>query len=121
MLDLDSGVHRHDAHRFSLLLTGAALALGPLVIVAGVAVAALTLATARGFAVVARARVDAGTGRRMPRPAYRPGRPGVLGAVLSAGADPRRWLDLVHGLVASRSPRRPSAWWSPGGPPPSAA
>lgn len=85
---------------FVLLVTGVAVAAGTLVIVVGVAVAALTLAIARGFARIERARVDAVVGERMPRPAYRPLRPGVLGAVLSAGADPRRWLDLLHGIVA---------------------
>lgn len=85
---------------FVLLVTGAAVAAGTLVIVLGVAVAALTLGIARGFARIERARVDAVTGERMPRPAYQPLRPGVLGAVLSAGADPRRWLDLLHGIVA---------------------
>jgi hypothetical protein len=85
---------------FVLLVTGVALAAGTLVITVGVAVAALTLAIATGFARLERARVDAVLGRRLPRPAYRPLRPGLAGHVLSAGADPRRWLDLVHGIVA---------------------
>lgn len=101
---------------FSLLLTGTALALGTLVIVVGVAVAALTLAVARGFAVLERARVDAALDRRMPRPAYRPLRPGTAGGILSAGADPRRWLDLIHGLVAfpvaATTFALVVAWWS---------
>jgi hypothetical protein len=85
---------------FVLLVTGVSVAAGTLVIVVGFAVAALTLGIARGFARIERARVDAVVGERMPRPAYQPLRPGVLGAVLSAGADPRRWLDLLHGIVA---------------------
>ena len=85
---------------FVLLVPGVALAAGTLVITVGVAVAALTLAIATGFARLERTRVDAVLGRRLPRPAYRPLRPGFVGTVLSAGADPRRWLDLVHGIVA---------------------
>ncbi len=85
---------------FALLVTGTALGLGTLVIVLGLAVLALTLAIAGGFAALERSRVDLALGRRLPRPTYRPLRGGALGGVLSAGADPRRWLDLVHGIVA---------------------
>ena len=85
---------------FVLLVTGTALGLGTLVIVVGFAVLALTLAIAQGFATLERSRVDLALGRRLPRPAYRPLRDGTVGGVLSAGADPRRWLDLVHGIVA---------------------
>jgi hypothetical protein len=85
---------------FILLVTGASLALGTLVIVVGFAIAALTLAVARGFAALERTRAAAVLGQPIPAPAYRPLRPGAVGAALSAGADPRRWLDLVHGLAA---------------------
>jgi hypothetical protein len=85
---------------FVLLLTGTALALGTFVIVVGFGVAALTLTIARGFAALERVRVAAVTGEPLPAPRYRPLRAGTAGAVLSAGADPRRWLDLIHGLVA---------------------
>ena len=48
-----------------------------------------------------RARIDALFGHRTPRPAYRePRGPAAVGRVLSAGADPRRWLDLLHGIIA---------------------
>jgi hypothetical protein len=85
---------------FVLLVTGVAAAAGTLVITVGVGIAAVTLGVARAFARVERVRLDAVTGTRLPRPAYRPTRPGVLGHVLSTGADPRRWLDLLHGIVA---------------------
>lgn len=85
---------------FVLLVTGVSLAAGTVVIVIGFGVAALTLGIARAFAALERIRLEAVLGRRLPRPAYRPLRPGPLGAVLSAGSDPRRWLDLVHGIVA---------------------
>jgi hypothetical protein len=101
---------------FSLLVTGFSLALGTLVVVAGLAVAAATLAVAGWFARLERARVDAVTGERVPRPAYKPLRPGFTGGVLSAGADPRRWLDLVHGIVvlpvAVAGFALTVAWWS---------
>lgn len=85
---------------FVLLVTGAALAVGTFVIVIGFAVAAITLMIAGGFAALERARVAAVLGRPITRPAYRPTRPGPVGAALSAGGDPRRWLDLIHGVVA---------------------
>lgn len=85
---------------FVLLVTGVSVAAGTLVIVVGFAVAALTLAVATGFARLERVRVGAVLGRRLPRPAYKAPRPGFIGGVLSAGADPRRWLDLIHGIVA---------------------
>jgi Putative sensor len=84
---------------FSLLVTGFAASVGTLVIVVGLVVIAATLAIARGFARIERARLDAVTGARLPGPAYKPLRPGFVGGVLSGGADPRRWLDLVHGIV----------------------
>lgn len=84
---------------FSLLITGVAAAAGTLVVVLGVVVAAATLAIARWFARLERARLDMVTGARVPRPAYKPLRSGFVGGVLSSGADPRRWLDLVHGIV----------------------
>jgi len=85
---------------FVLLLTGVSVGLGTLPIVVGVGVLTLTLGVAHGFAGLERARLDGLYGRRLPRPAYRPTRPGPIGATLSAGADPRRWLDLAHGLIA---------------------
>jgi hypothetical protein len=101
---------------FTLLLTGTALALGTLVIVVGFAVAAVTLAIAQGFAALERVRVAAATGRPLPAPRYRPLRPGTAGTVLSAGADLRRWLDLIHGLVAFPVAvvtfALTTAWWS---------
>jgi hypothetical protein len=85
---------------FILLVTGVAVGLGTLVITVGIAVLAATLGIARAFARLERARMDALFGHRTPRPAYREPRGGRVGRVLSAGADPRRWLDLLHGIIA---------------------
>jgi len=85
---------------FVLAVTGVALSAGTLVILVGVGVLALTLLAAQGFAALERARLDALLGEQVPRPAYAPLRPGPVGAALSAGADPRRWLDLLHAVVA---------------------
>ncbi len=85
---------------FVLLVTGFAVGIGTLVITVGFVVLAGTLAVARAFARIERTRLDALLGRRTPRPAYRDPRGGWLGRALSAGADPRRWLDLLHGIVA---------------------
>src|SRR6185369_9038537 len=85
---------------FVLLLTGFAVGIGTLAITIGVAVLAGTLAAARVLAGVERSRLDALFGFRTPRPAYRVPRGGKLGRAVSAGADPRRWLDLLHGIVA---------------------
>jgi hypothetical protein len=85
---------------FVLLVTGVAVGLGTLVITIGLAVLAATLGIARAFARLERARMDALFGHRTPRPAYREPRGGTVGRVLSAGADPRRWLDLLHGIIA---------------------
>jgi hypothetical protein len=84
---------------FVLLVTGVAVGLGTLVITVGIAVLAATLGIARAFARLERARMDALFGHRTPRPAYREPRGGRVGRVLSAGADPRRWLDLLHGII----------------------
>ena len=84
---------------FVVAVAGVSVSAGTLVIVLGVGVLALTLLAAQGFAVLERARLDALLGTRVPRPAYAPLRPGPVGAALSAGADPRRWLDLVHAIV----------------------
>lgn len=101
---------------FTLLVTGVSLAAGTLVIVVGLAVAAATLGVGRAFARIERARLDAVTGTRLPRPAYKPLRPGFAGGVLSAGADPRRWLDVAHGIVvfpvAVTTSALTVAWWS---------
>jgi Putative sensor len=84
---------------FILLVTGVAVGLGTLVITVGIAVLAAALGIARAFAGLERARMDALFGHRTPRPAYREPRGGTVGRVLSAGADPRRWLDLLHGII----------------------
>lgn len=85
---------------FVVLVTGVSLGLGTLPVVVGVGVLAVTLGAAHGLATVERARLDALYGRRLPRPAYKPAQGGAVGRAVSAGSDPRRWLDLLHGLVA---------------------
>ena len=85
---------------FVLLLTGFAVGIGTLAITIGIVVLAGTLAAARVFAGVERTRLDALFGFRTPRPAYRTPRGGRFGRAVSAGADPRRWLDLLHGIVS---------------------
>lgn len=84
---------------FVLMVTGLAVGLGTLVITVGIGVLAVTLGTAKAFAGLERTRLDALLGHRVPRPAYREPRGGVIGRAVSAGADPRRWLDLAHGLI----------------------
>lgn len=84
---------------FAVLVPGLAVGLGTLPIVVGLGVLALTLGAARGFATVERNRLDLLHGTALPRPAYRPAGTGPVGATLSAGADPRRWLDLLHGIL----------------------
>jgi hypothetical protein len=84
---------------FVLMVTGLAVGLGTLPIMIGVGVLAVTLGIAKAFAGLERTRLDALFGHRVPRPAYREPRGGVVGRALSAGADPRRWLDLAHGLI----------------------
>ena len=85
---------------FVLLVAGFAVGIGTLAITIGVFVLAGTLAAARTLARVERFRLDALLGVRTPRPAYRTPRGGRLGRAVSAGADPRRWLDLLHGIIA---------------------
>lgn len=83
---------------FVLLVTGVSLSAGLLVLVVGVPVLALTLVVAGGFARLERARVAPVLGRPLRR-RYRPRRSG-LAAVVDTVADPRRWLDLGHGIAA---------------------
>ena len=85
---------------FVLLITGFAVGIGTLAITIGIVVLAGTLAAAHAFARIERIRLDALFGFRTPRPAYRTPRGGRFGRAVSAGADPRRWLDLLHGIVA---------------------
>ena len=85
---------------FVVLIAGFTVGIGTLAIVIGIVVLAGTLAAARAFARVERIRLDALFGFRTPRPEYRTPRGGRFGRAVSAGADPRRWLDLLHGIVA---------------------
>lgn len=84
---------------FVLMVTGLAVGLGTLVITVGVGILAVTLGIAKAFAGLERTRLDRLRGHRVPRPPYREPRGGLIGRAVSAGADPRRWLDLAHGLI----------------------
>ena len=84
---------------FVLMVTGLSIGLGTLVLTIGIGVLAVTLGIAKAFAGLERTRLDALLGHRVPRPRYRQPRGGVIGRAVSAGADPRRWLDLAHGLI----------------------
>jgi Putative sensor len=84
---------------FVLMVTGLAVGLGTLPITVGIGILAVTLGIAKAFAGLERTRLDALFGHRVPRPGYRPARGGVIGRAVSAGADPRRWLDLAHGVI----------------------
>jgi hypothetical protein len=84
---------------FVLLVAGFSVGVSTLAITVGFAVLAGTLGAARAFAGIERTRLEAFYGTRMPRPAYRTPHGGRLGRALSAGADPRRWLDLLHGIL----------------------
>jgi hypothetical protein len=85
---------------FVLLVTGFAVGVGTLAITLGLFVLAGTLGAARAFARIERTRLDALYGGRTARPSYKQPRGGTIGRALSAGADPRRWLDLLHGIIA---------------------
>ena len=85
---------------FVVLVTGFTVGIGTLAITIGIVVLAGTLAAARAFARIERIRLDTLVGFRTPRPSYREPRGGRFGRAVSAGADPRRWLDLLHGIVA---------------------
>ena len=85
---------------FVLLIAGFTVGIGTLAVTVGIFVLAGTLAAARALARIERTRLDALFGFRTPRPAYRTPRGGRLGRAVSAGADPRRWLDLLHGIIA---------------------
>jgi hypothetical protein len=85
---------------FVVLVAGFSVGVGTLAITVGIAVLAATLGAARAFARVERVRLDALYGVRTPRPSYRTVNGGKLGRAVAAGADPRRWLDLLHGILA---------------------
>ncbi len=84
---------------FCVLVVGAALSGGLLVVVVGLPLGAATLLLARGFAALQRLGLRA-TGHDVPAPAYRPAdlrRPRGWSVVLR---DRQSWADLLHGVVS---------------------
>ena len=84
---------------FVVVVTGMAAGIGLLVVWVGVAVLALTLVAARGFATVERAWLPAVLGRTVPRPAYLRPDGGSVRRLLTPLRDPQCWLDALHALV----------------------
>ncbi|WP_029429488.1 sensor histidine kinase [Blastococcus sp. URHD0036] len=84
---------------FVAVVTGLAVGAGLLVIWVGVAVLALTLVTARGFATAERAWLPAVLRRELPRPAYRQAEGRPLRRLVTPLRDPQCWLDALHALV----------------------
>ncbi|RBY84947.1 sensor histidine kinase [Blastococcus sp. TF02A-30] len=84
---------------FVVVVTGLSVGAGLLVVWVGVAVLAVTLVAAQGFAAVERAWLPKVLGRPVPRPVYRRADGGGVRAVTTPLRDPQRWLDVLHALV----------------------
>lgn len=84
---------------FVVVVTGLSLGAGLLVIWVGVAVLALTLLAARGFATVERAWLPSVLDRPVPQPAYLKAEGRPIRKLLTPLRDPQTWLDALHGLV----------------------
>jgi signal transduction histidine kinase len=86
---------------FVVAVTGLAVGAGLLVIWIGVAVLAVTLLAARGFATIERAQLPAVLGRPLPTPVYRQPAPdaGAVGRLTTPLRDPQLWLDALHAVV----------------------
>ncbi len=82
---------------FTILLTGLVTSVSLLIIWVGVPLAVLTLAVARVFATLERARLR-GLGMDIPKAYYRRVQPGWRGW-LGTLRDPQSWLDTLHGLL----------------------
>jgi signal transduction histidine kinase len=85
---------------FVLVLTGLSLGAGLLVVWIGVAVLAVTLLVARGFAAMERAMIPAVVGRPLPSPAYLVPDGRRVRRLLTPLRDPQTWLDALHALLA---------------------
>src|SRR4051812_16667984 len=85
---------------FVAVVTGLSLGLGLLVVWVGVAVLAIALVVARGFAVVERAMIPAVLGRDLPEPVYRQPEGSRVRQLLTPLRDPQTWLDALHGFLA---------------------
>jgi signal transduction histidine kinase len=85
---------------FVAVVTGLSLGAGLLVIWVGVAVLAVALLVARGFASVERAMMPAVLRRELPRPVYLRPEGGRVRQLMTPLRDPQTWLDALHGIVA---------------------
>lgn len=83
-----------------VLLTGAALGVGLVVLVVGVPLLVVTLALARGYGRAERARLAAQLGAHVPPPAPPVRRPGLRGWLLRT-LDGHAWTALSHALVVA--------------------
>ncbi|RBY81855.1 sensor histidine kinase [Blastococcus sp. TF02A-26] len=84
---------------FVVVVTGLSVGAGLLVVWVGVAVLALTLVAARGFAMAERAWLPAVLRHEVPRPAYRRREGSRLRQLLTPLRDPQCWLDALHAVV----------------------
>jgi len=84
---------------FTVVVVGLSAGVGLLVVWVGVAVLALTLVAARGFATVERAWLPAVLGRPVPQPVYRRPDGPPLRRLLTPLRDPQTWLDALHALI----------------------
>jgi signal transduction histidine kinase len=84
---------------FVVVVTGLSLGAGLLVIWVGVAVLAVTLVAARGFAAIERSWLPAVLGTPVSRPAYRQDEGSALRRLLTPLRDPQTWLDALHAIV----------------------
>jgi signal transduction histidine kinase len=84
---------------FVVVVTGLSVGVGLLVIWVGVAVLAVTLLAARGFAAAERAWLPNVLGRPVPRPRYKAPDGGRVRRLTTPLRDPQTWLDALHALV----------------------
>lgn len=84
---------------FVVVVTGLAAGAGLLVVWVGVAVLAVTLLAARGFASVERSWLPAVLGGPVPRPAYRTAEGSAVRRMTTPLRDPQSWLDALHAVV----------------------
>jgi signal transduction histidine kinase len=84
---------------FVVVVTGLSVGAGLLVVWVGVAVLAVTLLAARGFATLERSWLPAVLGTPVPRPAYRTADGSALRRLLTPLRDPQTWLDALHAIV----------------------
>jgi signal transduction histidine kinase len=85
---------------FVAVVTGLSLGAGLIVIWVGLAVLAIALVVARGFALVERAMIPAVLGHDVPQPVYLEPEGGRVRRLLTPLRDPQTWLDSLHGIVA---------------------